>query len=71
MPNQPHAQARGEPQQLRPRELPANHDLASRVDPNEVKDCLPQIDADDVDFHGPPPVPLLIARSLEAAEHTN
>jgi hypothetical protein len=35
-----------------------------------MKDCLTQIDANCVDFHGPPPVPPLIARRPEAAHHT-
>ena len=43
-------------QQLQARELPPYHYLASHVEANKVKDCLPQIDADCVDFHGPPPV---------------
>jgi hypothetical protein len=70
--NQPDAQIRREPQQLRARELPPHHDPASRVQTNKVKDRLPQIDADCVDFHGPPPVLTSYSpEGQEAADHTN
>jgi hypothetical protein len=37
-----------------------------------VKDCLPQIDADCVDFHGPPPVLTSYSpEGQEAADYTN
>src|SRR6202044_2145474 len=54
--HQPHAQISSEPKQLRAREFSAHHHFASRAQTNKVKDRLPQIDADRVDFHGPPPV---------------
>jgi hypothetical protein len=70
--NQPHAQVRREAQQLRAREFSAHHDLASRAQANKVKDRLPQIDADCVDFHGPPPVLTSYSpEGQEAADHTN
>jgi hypothetical protein len=42
--------------------LPAYYHRTCPVQTHEVKDCLAQIDADCVEFHGPPPVPPLIAR---------
>jgi hypothetical protein len=46
-------------------------DLASRAQANKVKDRLPQIDADCVDFHGPPPLlTSYTPEGLEAADHT-
>ena len=69
--NQSHPQVRREAQQL-PREFLPDHYLASHVETNKVKDCLAQIDADCVDFHGPPPVLTSYSpEGQEAADHTN
>jgi hypothetical protein len=41
-------------QQLLAREFLAHHSLAAQVKPNQMKDCLAEIDTDRV-FHGMPP----------------
>ena len=45
----------GEAQQLGAREFLADHDLATLVKPDQMKNCLAKIKADGVQFHGTPP----------------
>jgi hypothetical protein len=46
--NQFDLQVRSEEQQLFARKLLAHHHLAARVKPNQMKDCLAEINADRV-----------------------
>jgi hypothetical protein len=54
--NQANAQVSSEMQKLLAGKLLAHHDFTLNTQPNQVEDCLPEIDANGVNLHGMPPL---------------
>ena len=67
--NQRGLQVRRECQQLLLCELLPNENLAGSSQRDKVKGGLAQIDADFIQFHGPPPCHLLYPAGLRATDH--
>src|SRR5260370_91727 len=53
--NQPDVYIRREPQQLCTRELLAHYDLAAQVKPDQMKNFLPNLNADGIQYLATPP----------------